>query len=424
MTMKTLVVLGLQWGDEGKGKIVDLLAPDFDVFVRFQGGANAGHTVKYDDKHFALHLIPSGILHPGKICVLGNGMVVDPFALLSEMDQLRGQGVAVDGNLFLSERAHIVLPQFQLLDQARESGAGTIGTTGRGIGPAYEHKISRYGVRACDLSREKSLKERLDLLLPPLNHLLQHHYGRTPLDEGAVFDRLREAGEKLRSHLVDSVALLHSLHGMGKRILLEGAQGTLLDVDHGTYPYVTSSTCTVGGALSGSGLSHKAVDGCLGVVKAYTTRVGNGPFPTELTDSLGEKIRARGNEFGTTTGRPRRVGWLDLVALKYAVQLNGVDRIALTKLDVLDDRSELRVCLRYRKHGTERTTLPANTEDLEHLVPDYEVLPGWNSITTGVKTFDTLPRPARDYIRFIEDYLKVPVAMISTGARREETIAR
>jgi adenylosuccinate synthase len=422
--MKTLVVLGLQWGDEGKGKIVDLLAPDFDAFVRFQGGANAGHTVKFSDKHFALHLIPSGILHPGKMCILGNGMVVDPFALLTEIDRLRGQGVTIEGNLFLSERAHIVLPQFQMLDQAREAGAGPLGTTGRGIGPTYEFKMSRFGIRACDLIREKSLKERLDLLLPPLNDLLEHHYRQAPLDGAVVFDKLREAGEKLKSYMVDGVAFVHSLLGMGKRILLEGAQGTLLDVDHGTYPYVTSSTCTMGGALAGSGLSHKAIEVCLGVVKAYTTRVGNGPFPTELTGALGDQIRTRGNEFGTTTGRPRRVGWLDLVGLKYAVQINGVDRIALTKLDVLDDLTDIQVCTRYRVHGTERTTLPAGLGEYEAIVPEYQILPGWTSVTMGVKTFDTLPRQAQTYIRFIEDFLKVPVSLISTGARREETILR
>lgn len=422
--MKTLVVLGLQWGDEGKGKIVDLLAPDFDAFVRFQGGANAGHTVKFADKHYALHLIPSGILHPGKMCILGNGMVVDPFALLTEIDQLRGQGVAIEGNLFLSERVHIVLPQFQMLDQAREAGAGALGTTGRGIGPTYEFKASRFGVRACDLIREKSLKERLDLLLPPLNDLLEHHYRQAPLDGAAVFGKLREAGEKLKPYMVDGVAFVHSLLGMGKRVLLEGAQGTLLDVDHGTYPHVTSSICTMGGALAGSGLSHKAIEICLGVVKAYTTRVGNGPFPTELAGALGDQIRRRGNEFGTTTGRPRRVGWLDLVGLKYAVQINGVDRIALTKLDVLDDVSDIQVCTRYREHGTERTTLPAGLGEYEAIVPEYQVLPGWNSLTTGVRTFDTLPRQAQTYIRFIEDFLKVPVTIISTGARREETILR
>jgi len=420
--MNNLVVLGLQWGDEGKGKIVDLLARDYDVFVRFQGGANAGHTVRFADQHFALHLIPSGILHPGKICVLGNGMVVDPFALLSEIEGLQKQGVAVDGNLFLSERAQIVLPQFQLLDQAREEGAGSIGTTGRGIGPTYEFKTARLGVRACDLVHEKALNERLDTILPPLNFLLEHYYKKQPIPTEAVLGRLLEAGARLKGYLADACELVRSLSSMGKRVLLEGAQGTLLDIDHGTYPYVTSSTCTIGGALAGSGLNYRDIQGCMGVVKAYTTRVGNGPFPTELKDALGDKLRTKGNEFGTTTGRPRRVGWLDLVALRQAVRLNGVETIALTKLDVLDELPDIQVCTGYREHGTELTSLPASSESMDRLVGDYAVLPGWQQTTTGVRDFEGLPRQARDYVRFIEDFLKVRAVLISTGPRREETI--
>ncbi len=420
--MSNLVVLGLQWGDEGKGKIVDLLAKDFDVFVRFQGGANAGHTVRFADKHFALHLIPSGILHPGKICILGNGMVVDPFALLAEIEGLEQQGVAVGANLFLSDRAQIVLPQFQLLDQAREEGAGPIGTTGRGIGPTYEFKTSRLGVRACDLVHDKALRERLGMILPPLNFLLEHYYKKKPIPAEAVLGKLLEAGSKLKGYLADTCELARSFSGMGKRILLEGAQGTLLDLDHGTYPFVTSSTCTIGGALSGSGLNHRDIHACMGVVKAYTTRVGLGPFPTELKDALGEKLRARGNEFGTTTGRPRRVGWLDLVALRQAVRLNGVETIALTKLDVLDELSDIQVCIRYREHGTELTSLPAGEESMDRLVGEYIVLPGWQQNTCGVRAFDDLPRQARDYVRFIEDFLKVRAVLVSTGPRREETI--
>jgi adenylosuccinate synthase len=421
--MNNLVVLGLQWGDEGKGKIVDLLAADFDVFVRFQGGANAGHTVRFADRHFALHLVPSGILHPGKICVLGNGMVVDPFALLSVIEGLQKQGVAIDGNLFLSERAQIVLPQFQLLDQAREEGAGSIGTTGRGIGPTYEFKTARLGVRACDLVHERALRERLDAILPPLNFLLEHYYHKTPLPADAVLARLLEAGARLKGYMADTCELVRSFSAMGKRILLEGAQGTLLDIDHGTYPFVTSSTCTVGGALAGSGLSFRDLHGCMGVVKAYTTRVGKGPFPTELTDALGDRLRQRGNEFGTTTGRPRRVGWLDLVALRHAVRLNGVETIALTKLDVLDELPDIQVCTRYRERGTELTALPACGESMERLVGEYTLLPGWQRATTGVACLDDLPVQAQDYVRFVERFLGVKAVLISTGPRREETIA-
>ncbi len=422
--MENTIIIGLQWGDEGKGKIVDLLAPKYDVFVRFGGGANAGHTVRFEDKHFALHLLPSGIIHPNKICILGNGMVIDPFALISEIETLRMQGIKIDGNLFISEKAHIVLPHFQILDKLRESGNISIGTTGKGIGPTYENKSSRLGIRAGDLLYEKTLKEKLKNLLEPINFLIKNYYKGEEISIDTIYSNLLNIADKIKDYLVDVSALINSFVGFGKKILFEGAQGTLLDVDHGTYPYVTSSNCTVGGAFTGTGISHKKVKNVIGVVKAYTTRVGKGPFPTEILPPLSDKIRNRGNEFGTTTGRPRRVGWIDLVGLKYAIDINGVDEIALTKLDVLDEISDIQVCTKYRERGTEIYSFPSQFEILERLVPEYEILSGWLCPSTGIKTFEELPRQAQKYIEFLEENLKVPIKIISTGPRREETILR
>lgn len=422
--MENSVIIGLQWGDEGKGKIVDLLAKDFDVFVRYGGGANAGHTVRFEDKHFALHLLPSGIIHPNKICILGNGMAIDPFSLIAEIETLKSRGVKINGNLFISEKAHLVLPHYQILERLRESGTNPIGTTGKGIGPTYEYKHSRLGLRMGDLLYEKTLKEKLKIILEPLNFLIKNYYKSQEIDLEMTYSNLLSISEKLRNYLVDTSALINSFISFGKKILFEGAQGTLLDIDHGTYPFVTSSHCTIGGALTGSGVSHKSVKKCIGIVKAYTTRVGKGPFPTEIHPPLSDKIRNRGNEFGTTTGRPRRVGWLDLVALKYAVNINGIDEIALTKLDVLDELLDIQVCTKYRERGTEIYSLPSQWEIMEKLVPEYEVLPGWSCPTTSIKSFIELPKQAQKYIEFLEENLKVPIKMISTGPRREETIFR
>lgn len=422
--MENTVIIGLQWGDEGKGKVVDLLAKNFDVFVRYGGGANAGHTVRFEDKHFALHLLPSGIIHPNKVCILGNGMAIDPFALISEIETLKSQGIKINGNLFISEKAHIVLPHYQLLDRLRESGTSPIGTTGKGIGPTYEFKHSRSGLRMGDLLYEKTLKEKLKNILSPLNFLIKNYYKAQEIDLEITYSNLLSISEKIKGYLVDTSALINSFISFGKKILFEGAQGTLLDIDHGTYPYVTSSYCTVGGVLTGAGVSHKNINKTIGIVKAYTTRVGKGPFPTEISPPLSDKIRNRGNEFGTTTGRPRRIGWVDLVALKFAVDLNGIDEIALTKLDVLDELLDIQICTKYRERGTEIYSLPSQWEIMEKLVPEYEVLPGWSCPTNALKTYDTLPKQARQYIEFLEENLKVPIKIISTGPRREETITR
>ena len=422
--MENTVIIGLQWGDEGKGKVVDLLAKNFDVFVRYCGGANAGHTVRFEDKHFALHLLPSGIIHPNKVCILGNGMAIDPFALISEIETLKSQGIKINGNLFISEKAHIVLPHYQILDRLRESSTSPLGTTGKGIGPTYEFKHSRSGLRMGDLLYEKTLKEKLKNILSPLNFLIKNYYKAQEIDSETTYSNLLSISEKIKDYLVDTSALINSFISFGKKILFEGAQGTLLDIDHGTYPYVTSSHCTVGGVLTGAGVSHKNIKKTIGIVKAYTTRVGKGPFPTEISPPLADKIRNRGNEFGTTTGRPRRIGWLDLVALKFAVDLNGIDEIALTKLDVLDELLDIQICTKYRERGTEIYSLPSQWEIMEKLVPEYEVLPGWSCSTNALKTYDELPKQAKQYIEFLEENLKVPIKIISTGPRREETIIR
>lgn len=422
--MENSVIIGLQWGDEGKGKIVDLLGANFDVFVRYGGGANAGHTVRFEDKHFALHLLPSGVVHPNKVCILGNGMAIDPFALISEIENLKSQGIKINGNLFVSEKAHLVLPHYQVLDRLRESGTTSIGTTGKGIGPTYEFKHSRSGLRMGDLLYEKTLKEKLKAILNPINFLIKNYYNAQEVDIEMTYSNLLSISEKIKHYLVDTSALINSFISFGKKILFEGAQGTLLDIDHGTYPYVTSSNCTIGGVFSGSGVSHKNIKKAIGIVKAYTTRVGKGPFPTEIHAPLSDKIRNKGNEFGTTTGRPRRIGWLDLVALKYAVSINGIDEIALTKLDVLDELLDIQICTKYRERGTEIYSLPSQWEILEKLVPEYEVLPGWSCPTTAIKTFEELPKQAQKYIEFLEENLKVPIKIISTGPRREETIKR
>jgi len=424
--VKNLVVLGMQWGDEGKGKIVDLLIPDYDINVRFQGGNNAGHTVKFGTQHFALHLIPSGILHEGKICVLGNGMVIDPEALTSEMEHLRSRGIRMDGNLFISDRAQLILPHHKLLDKAREDSLKerSIGTTGRGIGPSYESKIFRYGLRTGDLQDRDVMKMKLDKLIPALSGLLEKVYGVTSPGVEETIQFLDTYMESILPHLADTAVLINSMGQIGRSILFEGAQGTMLDVDHGTYPFVTSSNCTVGGVLTGSGASPHLLGSIMGVLKAYTTRVGGGPFPTELKDKFGDKLRSRGNEFGTTTGRPRRTGWLDLVAARYAVMLNGINQIALTKLDVLDDFEEIPICTKYRLKGTVVESPPAADKAMAKVSPDFDHLPGWAEQTTSVTRYEDLPANARHYVEYIEDFLKVKATIISTGPRREETIVR
>jgi adenylosuccinate synthase len=423
--MANVIIVGMQWGDEGKGKIVDLLCPAFDGVVRYQGGHNAGHTVKFRDRHFSLQLIPSGILHPDMVCVLGNGMVVAPDALLSELARLYEAGVRFDGRLFLSNRAHVLLPCHAVLDRAREeaSGAGRIGTTARGIGPAYESKASRFGLRMVDLFAP-DLEERLRVMLSRIQAELATLGGESLPSPAAYVDMCLAWGERLRPSLRDTEQLLNGWIKEGKSLLFEGAQGSLLDIDHGTYPYVTSSSSTAGGACTGTGVPPTRIDGAIGVLKAYTTRVGGGPFPSELTEATGEFLRRRGNEFGTVTGRPRRCGWLDTVAARYGQLLNGVGAVALTKLDVLDDFDEIPVCVSYRLNGETLRAFPPDRRSLESAEPILRTFKGWKRPTVGILEWQDLPPEARDYIDFIEQEIEAPVTLVSTGPRREETILR
>ena len=423
---RNLAVIGAQWGDEGKGKIVDLLCDDFDVVARFQGGHNAGHTVKFADKHYALRLLPSGIVHPGKLCLLGNGMVIDPEALLEEIDNLRKLGVRIGDNLKISDSAHVILPYHRALDLAREEAAGAakIGTTGRGIGPAYETKVSRYGIRVGDLLDSEALREKIEFACAEKNPILQTVYGKQPLDPKAIYDDSIRFGQVLADRITNGTVWINEQIRKGKRLMFEGAQGTMLDIDHGTYPFVTSSNCVVGGVATGLGIAPKHIGRVLGVAKAYTTRVGGGAFPTELDDDVGEHLRKRGNEFGTVTGRPRRTGWLDLAVLRTSVMLNGLDTIALTKLDVLDDFDKIPVCTGYNVRGERWATFPAFAVAHHDYKPKYRVMKGWKTSTVGITSYRKLPAAAKDYVRFIEDESGCSIDIVSTGPRREETIVR
>lgn len=426
------VVLGLQWGDEGKGKVIDQLAETTDVVVRCQGGANAGHTVVVGGHKTVLHLLPSGVLHERAVCIIGNGVVVEPAALVQEMEELKANGCDLSTRLKVSDRAHLVLPCHKALDAAAEKskGASKVGTTLRGIGPCYMDKMARTNLRAGDLL-DPQFAQRLRA------HLIQQNKLITALGGDAVEVEAALAGllplcERIRPLVADTASLLHDAAAAGKVMLFEGAQGVMLDVDYGTYPYVTSSNTGVGGVITGSGLSHKQLGEVIGVVKAYTTRVGGGPFPVELPDgqdavgklAKGEEIRQRGGEFGATTGRPRRCGWLDLVAVKFACRLNGVDSIALTKLDILDPEAELPVCIAYELDGKRIDTVPARLDDLARVKPVYEVLPGWKSSTSGVQHWAELPKAAQQYVAFIERVTGVPVKWIGTGPGREATVVR
>ena len=420
--MANTIVLGMQWGDEGKGKIVDLICPAFDAVVRYQGGHNAGHTVKFADQHFALHLLPSGILHPEMQCVLGNGMVIYPEALLDELRKIEAASVDVSGRLFVSQRAQVILPLHSAVDQAREAARGDrkIGTTSRGIGPCYEAKAARCGIRCGDLAAA-DLEDRLDLQLAHFGPALER-LGQSVPEKSELMDLCRRWAEDLAPFLADTAPLLNGWIREEKSLLFEGAQGALLDVDHGTYPFVTSSNATAGGVAIGSGVPPTRLDGALGVVKAYTTRVGEGPFPGELFDAQGEHLRDRGNEFGTTTGRPRRCGWFDAVAARYATMVNGIDILALTKLDVLDEVEEIQVCTAYRHRGRLLREFPSEIAVLEEVEPVYETFKGWQQNTVGLLEIEELPQAARDYITFLEDQLEAPATFVSTGPRREETI--
>ena len=421
-----LAVIGAQWGDEGKGKIVDLLCESFDVVARYQGGHNAGHTVKFADKHFALRLIPSGIIHPGKLCLLGNGMVIDPEALLDEIGKLRELGVTIEDNLRISDSAHCILPYHRALDLAREESAGEakIGTTGRGIGPAYESKVARYGIRIADLRDSQVLRQKITFACAEKNPVLQTVYGKETFDPTELYEKYLEYGEILSSRITNGVIWINEHIRAGHKVMFEGAQGMMLDVDHGTYPFVTSSNTVVGGVCTGLGVAPKHIHQVLGVAKAYTTRVGGGAFPTELNNAHGEHLRKRGNEFGTVTGRPRRCGWLDLPVLRTSAMLNGLDSIALTKLDVLDEFEEIQICVGYNVRGEQWKTFPSFAIAHDDYKPEYRVMKGWNSPTVGITAYEELPQAARDYIRFIEDETEARASIISTGPRREETIIR
>ncbi|MBE7462137.1 MAG: adenylosuccinate synthase [Planctomycetes bacterium] len=425
--MPAMVIVGMQWGDEGKAKVLDALCDEIDIVVRFQGGANAGHTVYVGKERYAFHLVPSGILHENKVCVIANGCVVDPAQLLKEIDALHQRGVKVDGsNLKLSDRAQIVMPYHKLVDQLsekrKEASGKKIGTTGRGIGPAYVDKIARSGIRVSDLLNPGFLRERVAARLDELNAVLQHVYGEKPLDPKAVADEVLASAERLKPCIADTAQYLNAALDARKRLLFEGAQGTLLDIDHGTYPYVTSSNSTAGGAATGSGVSPKRIETALGVVKAYTTRVGAGPFPTELLDAQGEALRQRGGEFGTTTGRPRRCGWFDAVAVRYAVEVSGVDALALTKLDVLTGERELKVCTHYTVDGRMLDRFPADLSLVERAQPVYETLPGWSETLDACRRFAELPAAAQAYVKRLEQCSGAPVRYIGVGAARDALI--
>ena len=421
-----LVVLGAQWGDEGKGKIVDMLTAEADAVVRFQGGHNAGHTIVVGDKTTILHLIPSGILRQNVDCYIGNGVVLSPQALLEEMTMLEERAIEVRSKLFLSDGCPLILPYHILLDQARElaRGKSAIGTTGRGIGPAYEDKIARRGLRRGDLNRLDKALEKLEAVLDLHNFTLKNYYQHEQCDYAQLADQLYTWSETVLPMMADVSVRLNDLQQQNKKILFEGAQGTLLDIDHGTYPYVTSSNTTAGGVCAGSGVAPCSIDYVLAIVKAYTTRVGGGPFPTELNDSVGEELGRRGHEFGATTGRQRRCGWLDAVALKRAVHINGVSGICFTKLDVMDQLDELRICVAYKQNGQLLESLPFNADNIEDCQPEYSTLPGWQSSTVGITDFDSLPQNAKDYIGKVESILNVPIDIISTGPERNENIIR
>jgi adenylosuccinate synthase len=423
--MKNIVVIGAQWGDEGKGKVVDILAPHFDIVARYQGGHNAGHTVRIGDRKFILHLIPSGILHEECACVIGNGVVVDPRAFNSEIEELRQMGVESEGRLFISTRAHLILPCHAALDRAREQrlGSNSVGTTMRGIGPAYEDKAARTGVRAGDLLYPDLLRERVRVNIEHANRELASMNADVLNVESALDEFLSEA-TRLTPFIRDTASFINKSARDGKSVLLEGAQGTMLDVDHGTYPFVTSSNATAGGAATGMGLAPKFISGALGIAKAYTTRVGGGPFPTELLDEMGTYLQKRGNEYGSSTGRPRRTGWFDAVVVRYSVMLNGLDALVLTKLDVLDEFDEIKICTSYRHRGEVTEDVPYGASVLSECEPVYETLPGWKTGTSSITEFGELPEKARDYIRRIEELVGVPIAMISTGPERTETIIR
>ncbi|HEX8161733.1 MAG TPA: adenylosuccinate synthase [Pyrinomonadaceae bacterium] len=424
---KIIVIVGAQWGDEGKGKIVDLLSERFEVVARYQGGHNAGHSVQVGERSFVLHLLPSGIIHEGKTCVLGNGMVIDPKAFFEEADRLAAQGIRVTPErVLVSSRAHLILPYHRALDHTSEERLGNekVGTTLRGIGPAYEDKAGRRGIRVADAVNPEVLRARITRNLADANRVIEA-YGGSPLDADEIFDEFFPLAERLAPFIADTMHFLNRAAEDGRAILIEGAQAALLDVDHGTYPFVTSSSTTAGGAAVGTGLAPHRITGVLGIVRTYTTRVGEGPFPTEMLEGeaeLGQLIRERGREYGASTGRPRRCGWFDAFATRYAAELNGFSSVALTKLDVLDALDEIKVCTGYRLDGRDIETFPAVAADLRRVEPVYETLPGWNSSTLGTTRLEDLPANARAYVDFLSRALGTEIGLVSTGPERDQTI--
>ncbi len=424
--MSVTVIVGSQWGDEGKGKIVNLVSNDAEVVARYQGGANAGHTIVIDGKQYILHLIPSGILNPDVKCVIGNGVVVDPVALMEEIQMLKDHGIDVEGRLFISHKAHLIMPYHKLLDQAREGkkGDGKIGTTGRGIGPTYIDKAKRTGIRIVDLLDRKRFAEILRKNIAEENEVLKKIYGFEELNVEEIVTKYIEFDKIIDPYVKDTTLLINEMIKEGKEVIVEGAQGALLDLDHGTYPFVTSSNPTSGGACTGLGISPMSIDRIVGITKAYCTRVGNGPFPTELLDEVGERLRKVGAEFGATTGRPRRCGWLDLVALRYSVMVNGITDIALTKLDVLDEFEEIGICIGYKLNGKMLKSFPVDLHTLEQMEPQYEFVKGWNTSLAGIRDYDQLPKEVHEYFKIIEDFVGAKISIVSTSPDKADTIIR
>jgi len=418
---RTIVVVGAQWGDEGKGKLVDVLAERADWVVRYQGGANAGHTVDIGAKSFVLHQVPSGILHPGVRCAIGNGVVLDPETLFAEMDEMVRDGVDVEGRLYVSDRAHLVLPHHKLVD-GESAASKAIGTTGRGIGPAYEDKVGRRGVRVTDLRHTERLRQLVERGVEHANAQLQGFSSSHRADVDETMERLQSISPRLLALSDDVGLVIHRARQSGAAVLLEGAQGSLLDVDHGTYPYVTSSNTTVGGAFVGAGIAPNGTHSALGVVKAYTTRVGNGPLPTEFDEALGTRVRKLGNEFGATTGRPRRCGWFDAVVVRYAVRVNGLTHLAVTKLDVLDTLDRVALCTGYRVRGEHVNEFPSDIAALDDVEPEYEWFDGWQSSTANARKLEDLPSTARRYLDRIQALAEAPIRFVSVGTRRDQII--
>ena len=421
--MKSIVVVGAQWGDEGKGKVVDYLAGSFDYIARCAGGHNAGHTVIFDGHRFILQLIPCGILRPGKHAIIGSGVVVDPQALVEELDTLGKAGIDVNARLHISKRAHLIFPYHRQMEKAAEAarGANKIGTTSRGIGPAYEDKMARHGLRVAELMEPALFLDKLERVAQDKNAVCEAAYG-AKLDMRGVAEQYLAYAERLRPYVADTAELVNAALDAGRSVLFEGAQGTMLDIDFGTYPFVTSSNATSGGACTGLGVGPMRITGVVGVTKAYTTRVGSGPFPTEMPDLEAKEVRDRGREYGAVTGRPRRCGWLDLVVLRYAKMINGISSLVVTKLDVFDTQREIQVCTGYRYKGAPIHEMPATAEELAEVKPEYRTLPGWLAPTEGIRDAERLPQKARDYLKFVADYLEVEIGLISTGPERDATI--